>query len=95
MEYIHISALTNTMYLTSALVLQTKNYIECNLFIGGAYSLEDGLAPSGGEGWAPPRARAYDDVYYNLSNTMFYADRLHKLVSAMRWLCFFRQHNLL
>ncbi len=43
--------------------------------------LEDGLAPSGGEGWAPPHARALicDDVYY-VSNTMFYDDRLHKLV---------------
>ena len=26
--------------------------------------------------------RAYDDVCYILSNTMFYVDRLHKLVAA-------------
>ena len=36
--------------------------------IGGAYSLEDGLAPSGGEGWAPPRAYGY--VCFVLSNTV-------------------------
>ena len=43
--------------------------------------MEDGLALRGGEGWAPPhaRARTYDDVIVFL-NTMFYDDRLHKLV---------------
>jgi len=38
----------------------TKQNIECKFCfeLGGAYSLEDGLAPSGGEGWAPPHACA-------------------------------------
>ena len=48
MEYIHISAFYEYHVLN----------INSNVFIGGAYSLEDGLAPSGGEGWAPPRVRA-------------------------------------
>jgi len=33
-------------------------YTCINKNTGGAYSLEDGLAPCGGEGWAPPHARA-------------------------------------
>jgi hypothetical protein len=38
---------------------------ECRLFFGGAYLLEDGLAPCGGEGWAPPHARAQTSVFHS------------------------------
>ena len=36
-----------------------KSNLECSFFIGGGFAFEDGLAPSGGEGWAPPHARAH------------------------------------
>ena len=63
-------------------------HINNTFVIGGAYSLEDGLAPSGGEGWAPPRAYDYVCYYFCLTPwvtmcyAMFYVDRLHKIVAA-------------
>ena len=40
-----------------------------------------------GRGGPATRVRAYDDVYVVLSNTMFYVDRLHKLVAAQCACC--------
>jgi len=51
--YIHRYA-----YTCMHLQIYYRYSFECSLFFGGAYLLEDGLAPCGGEGWAPPHARA-------------------------------------
>ena len=46
-------------------------YIYTDALFGGAYSLEDGLAPCGGEGWAPPHSHARKLRYFTRTRANF------------------------